>query len=1057
MSLPAGSSRRPVAVAMVALGVVFVGLISFGRLPVDLLPDVAFPKLVVHTSYPGVAPAEVERFVTERVEQVVISVPGVERVESVSREGISLVTLRFSWGTNMDFAVLNVRERLDALRDELPELASRPVVLRTDPTADPIMTVSVSGQRDLWTLKDLTETVFRRRLEQIDGVAQAAVTGGLEREIHVEVDPSLLASRGVTLEQIAAALDAANQSAPGGTIRRGRYRYALRTLGEFTSVGEIGDVVITRQGAGSSGSELVTLRDVAQIEDGFAEREAIARFGSVEAVGILVFKEAGANTVRVTEQVNTTLERLRDEYPDVRLDVAASQAGFITEAISSVVQALVLGGLLAFLVLFLFLRDARYPVAVALAIPISVVATFALLDLADVSLNIMSLGGLALGVGMLVDNSIVVLENIFRHRELGADRREAAVRGAEEVQGAITASTLTTISVFGPIVYVEGVAGQLFKPLSLAVTFSLVASLAVALTVLPSMAARWGATTAVARGPIARLWAKALTVVGRAVAGALRPPLDAFDRAFTRFATWYHGLLEAALDRRGRVVAIAAGTVVLGLAVGFELDRALLPEVDQGAFSARLELPRGTPLEETTDAARRIEAVLAADSGVAAVFTRVGRRDAVAGVEEEESGLNIATFDVRLADGQSSRAVIARLQPLFAGTQAGALTIETGTATALGRLLGGGESDLAVRVRGDDFDGAFAYAHELARDLSGLPSLTNVRVGTEAGAPEVHVSVDRERAAAYGIEPARVAEMVERYMRGEIATQFVDFDRKIPIVVRLPEAERRSLATLRRISIDGVPLQSLVTTRDAVGPSEIRRRDQTRTVTVQADVGDGGLDAGLIDVRSVLAARPVPGGLRVEVGGENEERARSFGDLAFAFGLALLLVYMILAAQFESFVQPFTILLSVPLAVIGAGLSLWITGTGLNTMSLIGVVILVGIVVNDAIVKVDFINQMRREGMTRRQAILEAGRVRLRPILMTTVTTVLGLAPMALGIGSGADLRAPLAVAVIGGLSSATLLTLIVVPVAYDLIEGVRSRGPARFAVGTRPEAQPGD
>ena len=444
MSLSSRSTKRPVAVAMFFLAVVLLGLISFQRLPIDLLPDIAYPRLVIYTSYPDVAPREVERFVTEIVEQNVSAVPNVERVESVSRDGISLVTLRFAWGTDMDFAVLNVRERLDNIRDQLPELAERPVVLRTDPTSEPVMALSVSGREDLWALKELAQEVFKRRLEQIDGVAQAAVVGGLEREIHVEVDPRLLQAYGIEIDQVLTALDAANQSAPGGTIRRGRYRYALRTIGEFQTVEEIAAVPLTR-GDTVSVSGSVRLRDVARVVDGFKDRESIARYNGSEAVGLLLFKDSGANTVRVADQVEEVLSQLRAEYPEIRLDIAMSQADFIGDAISSVVQALLVGGLLAFLVLFLFLRDARYPVAIALAIPISVIASFALLDLAGVSLNIMSLGGLALGVGMLVDNSIVVLENVFRHREMGKSPMAAAAAGAEEVQGAITASTITTI------------------------------------------------------------------------------------------------------------------------------------------------------------------------------------------------------------------------------------------------------------------------------------------------------------------------------------------------------------------------------------------------------------------------------------------------------------------------------------------------------------------------------------------------------------------------------------------------------------------------------------
>jgi HAE1 family hydrophobic/amphiphilic exporter-1 len=1080
MSLSSASIKRPVAVAMLFLAIALLGLISFRRLPIDLLPDISYPRLVVYTTYPDVAPREVERFLTERIEQRVSSVPGVERVESVSREGISLVTLRFAWGTDMDFAVLNVREQLDNIRDQLPELADRPVVLRTDPTSEPIISISASGRENLWALKDMAEQVFKRRLEQIDGIAQAAVAGGLEREIHVEVDPRLLQAYEIEIDQIISAIDAANESAPGGTIRRGRYRYALRTIGEFQSVEEIGRVPLTRgTGDTSTVSGVVRLSDVAVVTDGFKERESIARYNGADAVGLLLFKESGANTVRVSEQVDEVLAQLQAEYPDIALDVAMSQAGFISDAIASVVQALLFGGALAFLVLFLFLRDARYPVAIALAIPISVIASFSLLDLAGVSLNIMSLGGLALGVGMLVDNSIVVLENIFRHRELGKQASLAAAVGAREVQGAIAASTLTTISVFGPIIYVEGVAGQLFGALSFAVAFALIASLIVALTLLPTMAARFGrgderalgedleeapiegrlrwakqmgrsARHGVVRGGRA-VWSAAVGTwrgIGRILLFAAAPLLDVFDRVFDRFADRYHTVLESALDHRGRVVILSVVLLAGGIVLGWSLDRGVLPEVDQGSFQARLNLPRGTPIEETEAAAARLEQAFLEHPNVAAVFTRVGRQEAIAGVEEEESGLNTATLDVRLVEGAATAATLDGLARTFESFPPSAIAVETGQATALGRLLGGGEADLAVRIRGDDLDEAFLYAQSLAEQLGGVATLTNVRLSTEEGQPEVLIHVNRERAAAYDIEPRAIVETVERFMRGEVPTEYVDFDQKIPILVRLPEADRRSLATLETLEIRGVPLRELVRTRETVGPAEVRRVEQSRTVTVYADVAVGGLDRALADVTAAVAASPPQRGLRWDVGGENEERARSFRDLAFAFGLALILVYMILAAQFESFVHPFTILLSVPLATVGGAVALWMTGAGLNTMSLIGMVILVGIVVNDAIVKVDFINQIREQGYALREAILEAGRVRLRPIIMTTMTTVFGLLPMALGLGRGSDLRAPLAVVVIGGLLSATALTLIIVPVAYDLIEEGRAKFRATVGMG---------
>lgn len=939
-----------------------------------------------------------------------------------------MIVLRFGWGTDMDFAALNVRERVDALRGTLPEAADRPVVLRTDPRSEPIMSISISGNADVWTLKDLSESVFRRRLEQIDGVAQAAVTGGLEREIHVDVDARKIESYGITIDQIASALDAANASSPSGTIRRGRFRYALRTLGELQDVEQIGDILIAQAPASPdvpSGS--VRLRDIAVIEDGFRERESIARYNGSEAVGILVFKESGANTVRVAEHVDVILNQLRQEYAEVRVEVAMSQAGFVSGAIANLIRDMLLGAALAFLVLVLFLRDPRYPIAIALAIPISVITTFALFHATGVSINIMSLGGLALGMGMLVDNSIVVIENIFRHREKGLAAAAAAAVGTEEVQRAITASTLTTIAVFGPIIYVEGVAGELFAALSFAVAFSLLASLLVAVTLLPSMGARWDGELSATRalGPVSRWFSR---------------PLNAFDRLWDRVAVLYHDSLGAALRNRGRVVLASVLLLIITIPFALSLPRSVLPDVEQGEFRARLQLARGTPIDVTAQAATTLEQLIREDDAVDAVFTRVGRQAAMVGMDEERSGLNTATLEVRLHDGESTSGVLDRLRPKLAALPPGSVSLETGHATALGKLLGAGEADLAVRIRGDDLDGAMAYAGSVAQALANVPEVTNVRVGTELGQPEFVIEIDRERAAVYGIDPAAIVNTIDGSMRGRQATQFVAFDRKIPIIVRLPDEDRRSLETLQGMQIDGVPLRELISVREAVGPVEIQRLNQSRVVPVYADATGRDIDGAVNAVAATIAAAPPPSPLRYDIGGENEEMRRSFRELALAFALAVLLVYMILAAEFESLVHPFTVLLSVPLGLIGAIFALWLMNAGINTVSLIGMVILIGIVDNDAVVKIDFINQLRREGKATREAIMEAGQARLRPIVMNTITTMLAITPMMLAIGPGAGLQAPLAIAVFGGLFTSTILTLIVIPVVYELLDDLRNR-----------------
>jgi HAE1 family hydrophobic/amphiphilic exporter-1 len=1036
MTIPRLSIGRPVAVAMFFIAISFLGVLSLTRLPVDLLPSIAYPRLVIYTSYPESAPTEVERFVTENVERALAQIPGKVSMESVTREGVSLVTLRFAWGTDMDFALLAVREKLDGATQNMPETVDRPIVLRTDPRSEPIMAISVAGEGHLAQLKELAESVFRRRLEQIDGVAQATVTGGLEREIHVDVDQRKLESYGLTIQQVSTALARANTQSIGGQVLQGRVSYSLRAIGELQSVQEAGEIVVIQTGSG--GTERpdgrVLVRDLATVTDGFREREAIARYNGQESIGLLVFKESAANTVQVAAIVDGVLEQLRVEYPEVTLQVATSQAEFISGAISNLVQQMLMGGALAFLVLMLFLRDPRYPVAISLAIPISVISSFALLHAFGVSINIMSLGGLALGVGMLVDNSIVVIENIFRHREKGLLAAAAAAVGTEEVQRAITASTLTTIAVFGPVIYVEGVAGELFKALSLSVAFSLLASLVVAVALLPTMAARWSSSPVSAGGTGEGSAEPARGAFGRMI----RAPAEWFEGVWNGVAAWYEDALDSALRNRGRVVLIALVLLVATIPLALDLDRSVLPKVDQGEFRVFVELPLGTTLDATSSTAQSLESLILEDPAVNAVFTRVGKQLAVAGVEEESTGLHTAVLDVKLHEGERTPPMLERLRPRLSEFPANALSIETGHATALGKLLGAGEADLAVRVRGDDLDAMIAYASQLEARLVQDARLTNVRVGSELGQPEYLAEVDRERAAAFGLGTDAVVAFIEDNMKGRVATEYLAFDRKIPIIVRLPDESRRSLETIRNLRIQGVPLMEVVSIRPSLGPVEIHRLDQNRIVPVYADVRSGGIDRAVAAAQDVVREMPPPGNLRVDVGGENEEMSRSFRDLTLAFALALLLVYMILAAEFESFLHPFTVLLSVPLGLIGAILALWLAGSGLNTVSLIGLVILIGIVDNDAVVKIDFINQLRREGLAVRAAIKEAGAHRLRPIVMNSITTMLGITPMMVGLGPGAGLQAPLAIAIFGGLFTSTILTLLVIPVVYEMVDDVR-------------------
>ncbi|HWC06986.1 MAG TPA: efflux RND transporter permease subunit [Gemmatimonadota bacterium] len=1032
MSLAAFAVRRPIAIAMFFLALVLIGSISLFRMPVSLLPDVAVPRLIVWTAIPDVAPAEVERHVTEPIESALSSVPGVIALESVSSSGQSIVEMRFPWGTDMEFARLHVRERLDNLAEGLPEGAGRPTIVRVDPGAEPILiaaatAVGSSRGGSTWTgpapagreVERLAETVFRRRLEQLDGVGRVAVVGGAERLIRVEVDPARLEAHGLSLGDVAAALDQANASAPGGTIRRGRHRYALLALGELASLGDVERVVVRR---GENGATVV-LADVAAVADTVAERDQAAYLDGEPAIGLVVYKESGANTVAAAKRVEATFAELERDHPGIELTTVTSQAGFITAAIRNVVGALVLGSLLACLVLFPFLGDPRWPGVLALAIPISGVGALVPLHLSGVSLDVMSLGGLALGVGMLVDASIVVLENVFRHREGGAAAEVAAVRGAQEVQGAIAASTLTTIAVFGPIVVVEGAAGALFRELALAVTFSLLVSLLVALTLLPAVAAglSGGATVEAGTGPGGP---------GRAF----------FERGFARTASEYRRLLSRALDRPRGVLAGTATALAVTIMIGLLLPRDILPEVDQRAFTVRLTLGPGTPLERTEAVALGLDRWLRGQPGVEAVQIRVGRASATEAALVGERGPDDAILDVRLGRGGApTRAVMERLRTAFEHLQPGALRLEAGRATELGTVLGTAEADLAVEVRGSDLEAIRRGARDLAAALERLPALAEVATGGETAHPEIRVSLDRDAVARHGLEPRAVVTALTDRTRGRVATRLVDFDRRVPVLVVAGRDESRSLERALSGSVAGVPLGSLVDVGSGRGPTAIRREGQERIARIMMDVDGGDLAGAIADVRRTIRGTDLPEGVRVRVAGGGAELHRTFRGVAIAFLLALFLIYMILAAQFESFLLPVVVLLAVPLSLIGAVLLLAVTGNGLDTMSLIGIVVLAGIAVNNAILMVDSIGRARAGGMPTRAAIETAGGARLRPIMMTSSTTILGLLPMALGLGSGAELRSPLAVAVIGGMVTSTVLVLIVVPVVYLRIAGRRA------------------
>jgi HAE1 family hydrophobic/amphiphilic exporter-1 len=1104
MSLVSLATRRRVTIAMATIAVLLFGIVALSRLNVNLLPDLAHPALTIRTELEGAAPAEIENLVTKPVEEALGVVKNVETIRSVSRTGQSDVILEFGWGTNMDYAGLDVREKLDAL--DLPLEARRPSILRFDPSLDPIMRFGLShkadssanlmadastqstqaapltlDERDLKTLRRYSDEEIKRVLESAAGVAAVKVSGGLEDEVQIDVDPARLSQFGLSIDAVARTLEAENVNLSGGRLEEGTQQYLVRTLNQFGSVEEFGAVILSGRG-----DTPIYLRDVADVRLGHRERETITRIDGREAVEIAIYKEGDANTVAVAEAVSQRIDHLQTTMPaGLELTTVYDQSVFISSAVDEVVNAGLIGGILAIFVLYLFLRDVKTTLIIGLTIPISVIATFNLMYGADLSLNIMSLGGLALGIGLLVDNAIVVLENIARHREAGKSPVEAARIGAGEVGMAITASTLTTIAVFGPLVFVDGIAGQLFRDQALTVTFSLLASLIAALTLIPMLASFGGVSTSrpstsipwPSRPSLKRLrvktrrsgwvetiglwlsfglshlpWAIGASITGivwlvgwlgmllyrqvlTRIAGWLFAPVQwVFTRSYDAIAHRYPPFLRAALDRPiivlGTAFALLAGSLLLVPQLGVEL----IPKLAQNEFDLELRLPPGTPLDASDATLARLQSTMRSHPAVATTFAVAGtgtRMDA----NPDQGGENWGEMHVELTETAGLDGEAQALSSLRS-----VLDRVPGAEYRLSRpALFSFDTPIEVEVAGYDLDQLKTTAAQVAERLGASDRFADVKSTMERGHPEVQIHFDRERTAALGLPVHEVADRVVQQVRGDVATRYSWRDRKIDVRVRAREEDRTTVAQLRQLIVNvdpgrPIPLSAVADVRVDVGPSEIRRSAQQRVALVTANLRYGDLGAAMDEINDVLDSVTVPSGSSARIAGQSEEMAASFRSLLFALALALFLVYLVMASQFESLLHPFVIFFSIPLAAVGALWALWLTGTTLSVVVFIGFILLAGIVVNNAIVLIDLVNQLRDEGTELMEAVVEGGRLRLRPILMTTLTTTLGLLPLALGFGEGAELRAPMAIPVIGGLLVSTLLTLVVIPVLYKVL-----------------------
>lgn len=1116
------STRRRVTVAMFWLTMFLFGVLALMNLKVNLLPDLSYPTLTVRTEYTGAAPAEIETLISEPVEEALGVVKNLRKLKSVSRTGQSDVVLEFAWGTDMDQASLEVRDKMEVL--QLPLEAKPPVLLRFNPSTEPIMRLVLAAKagadaagddaqalRRLTELRRFADDDLKKKLEPVEGVAAVKVGGGLEDEVQVDIDQQKIAQLNLSIDTVIQRLQQENINVSGGRLEEGSQRYLVRTVNQFASIDEMREMLVTTRSAGNdaaavaaqqmaavaastgsaaaiaaansvqnasgggssspAGGMAVRLKDIAEVRQGHKERETIIRLGGREAVELAIYKEGDANTVSTADAIAAKIEEIKTQIPaDIELTTVDDQSQFIRHAIADVKFDAVIGGLLAVLIIFLFLRDGWSTFVIALSLPVSIVTTFFFMDQFGLSLNVMSLGGLALATGLVVDDSIVVLESIAKARERGLGVFEAAIEGTREVSMAVVASTLTTIAVFLPLVFVQGIAGELFRDQALTVATAIGISLVVSMTLIPMLSgwrdrapmafseepphpqwqpgARWQKPlAATGRGvgigtrgfffgiafAFVRLWRLLAAVIGP----VMRTLSDLAMAPYNRIEAGYLRVLPGALRRPAIVLVLAASAFGLSLLAVPMLGTDLIPQLAQDRFEMTVKLPPGTPLRDTDRVVRELQRSHAEDAGIRALYGVSGsgtRLDA----SPTESGENIGKLSVVMADSGDEK----REAELVDGLRESAKQYAGAQVDFSRPELFSFSMPLEIELSGQDLQSIEQAGRRMATLLRDNPHYADVKSTVEQGFPEIQIHFDQERAGALGLTTRQIADVVVKKVRGDIATRYSFRSRKIDVLVRARESDRATLDDIRRLIVNPgaanpVTLDSVADVVSTTGPSEIHRADQVRVAIVSANLRDIDLGTAVREVEEMVANAEggLGAGIGLHIGGQGEELAQSLQSLLFAFGLAVFLVYLVMASQFESLLHPFVILFTIPLALVGAILALLVTGSTISVVVFIGLILLVGLVVKNAIILIDKVNQARESGMAKRDALVEGARSRLRPIMMTTLCTLFGFLPLALAFGEGAEVRSPMAITVIGGLLVSTLLTLLVIPVVYDLLD----------------------
>jgi HAE1 family hydrophobic/amphiphilic exporter-1 len=1027
------SVKRPVTIIMLMLIIILLGTVSLTRLPIDLLPEMEIPVAVIMTEYGGVGPQEIEKIITNPVEGAVSTVENIDTVTSTTTEGRSLVIAQFKYGTDMNFATLQMREKVDMVKRSFPTEVGAPMVMKIDPTMMPIVQLTLSEKDgDLARLQTLAEDKIKPRLERVQGAASVTVSGGYDNRIEIKTHQEQLTGYGLSLDILARIIGTENLNIPGGQVQKGTQDLTIRTTGEFQSLEEIKELLIPLPAGGQ-----VRLKDIAEVTFSHKDLAAITRTNGQQSITIAIQKQSGTNTVQVCGDIKAAIGELNEVYPNLTFDMVMDQSVYIRQSINTIGNEALLAGLLAIIVLFIFFHNIRTTLITATAIPIALMATFAALYFSGITINMMTLGGLSLAMGRLVDDNIVALENVYRYRKSGYSQWEAAINGVSEIGMAIFASTLTTVCVFLPIVFVQGITATLFRQLALTVSISLGASLLVSLTLVPALAAKF-------------IRAEDIPTDRRGLRGVLDRFSRWFDRLFGSVETAYRRFLHYALHHRKLVVGLSllvfvlSGLSVLGLGAEF------MPATDSGQLTVAVQLPDGAKLQETDSIVTQIEQKLEGIKEVETIFVLIGTNG---GFSIGGDTANVGTINIQLTALQARQRSVGQV-----GDEIRSLTRDIPGAeinvSVMETMSMGSTTPVDIAVKGEDFD----QLKQIGNDFKGLVTTVagtrEVKTSLGEGVPEIRIQIERQNAVQFGLTAGQIAQAVKGTISGITATRYRFEGKEIDVVLLGDETLKTSIANLEQTPLAtpagiSIPLSQVATVILDRGPASINRSGQTRVVNITSQIVDRDLSSITADIESKLKTYPLPDGYTYEIGGQNKELTDSFKDLGLALILAIILVYMILASQFESLLHPFTIILSLPMGFSGGVLGLFLMGMPLSVPAFIGLILLVGVVVSNSIVLVDYINKRRERGEERETAIENAGPIRLRPILMTALATVLGLVPMALGLGEGSESMAPMAVVVIFGLSLSTLSTLLLVPVIYTIFEDIRTR---RWGKGQKAE-----